>query len=102
MLTEKDMAFLQNVELYVKENPKVASYVAEYSSKGLERAITELTQAKADMEIIAMLCLAKRYDGREELIKSKLLASAKHHSMNWEWYLKAKDKKATNVNNEEE
>lgn len=64
--------FLHSVERYVSTNPEVAAYVSDFVARGLDAARKEAMYRAADMETALSVAIAKRYNGREELILQKL------------------------------
>lgn len=68
----KHMAFLQQVQEYVEKYPEVGAYVSDFVARGIEASRMEAMHRAADMEVALTVALAKRYNGREDLILQKL------------------------------
>ena len=65
--------FLYSVQEYVKEHPEIAARVTEHATAGLAIALKSMQEKACDMETLAMVCIERKFKGRDELIKNKLL-----------------------------
>jgi len=88
-LTMSQLQWLHLVEDYIKENPAVAPYVTEYASKGLEQHISELQQAKGNIETCVVQLLTdnpKLKKTTQELVWQKITNAKKFLSFNYDFY----------------
>lgn len=72
-MIDKHSEFLWRVQEYVKANPEIAARVTEATNHGLSSALSELQEKACDMETLALICIERKFKGRDELVKSKLM-----------------------------
>lgn len=72
-MIDQHSKFLYSVQEYVKENPEIAARVTESVSAGLSEALKLMKEKACDMETLAIICIERKFKGRDELVKSKLM-----------------------------
>lgn len=77
--------FLASVRSYIEEDPEAAAYVANYVQAGLRSALKEANQRAADMEVALVALATPRYQGKDDLVKSKLAKWQGKTSLDWSW-----------------
>lgn len=69
---DKHHQFLQYVKGYITDNPEVSAYVSDYVAAGIDASRRSALERAADMEVALSVMIAKRFNGRENLVLSKL------------------------------
>jgi len=83
-MADRHCEFLRYVQQYITEKPEAAAYVSEYVAKGIYASRQSALERAADMEAALSVMIAKRYQGREEFVLSKLRKWNGASSLRWD------------------
>jgi len=83
--------FLSLVEKYIARDPEAAAQVADFVQIGIRKALSGANERAADMEIVVAVLAAKRYKGRDDIVKQKLLKHEGKTALDWAWLTNLQD-----------